>query len=321
VSAQPLARIWWSGPFCGLGNRLFALAAAKACAGGRAIHFPWSNDPSCTGDYADIFEPTPGLVLQPVSLPGDIMIETGWEPLGIYERFKEALKLDLSLADFCADLVAELRSLPFRADLTAAARAWRASAGAASLIGVHIRRTDRTEHHRQQFRAFLRGEQGLNRELPIYLNAVYGLCPNSVIWAHENMTLTRALRRYKSASGAISYTVFSDDIGETRKFQKAAAFGGVGRERCVSGTSAPRSPQAAHGFRNTALKDAALDLLRLCECDAIAQSNRASTFSLAASIIGGKPIITAKTRYPFWRVIEEKISASPSDVRLPRRAA
>lgn len=316
-SSPPL---WWSGPICGLGNRLFAIAAARACAGARVIHFPWSNDPSCPGDYADVFKDSANFAVQAPPPPDAVAVETGWEPLGIYERFGKALKSELTLGQFCANLVTEMRRLPFRDDLIAAAREWRRGAGERPLAGVHIRRTDRTEHHRQQFRAFLRREQGLNRELPIYLNAVYGLFPDAFIRAYENMTLAGALRRYRSASGAASYTVFTDDLNEVLEFQKAAAFVGVGRDRCISGTPALQSPQTGHGIRNTALAEAALDLLRLAQCDAIAQSNRASTFSLAASIIGARPILTAKTRYPFWLAIEESTS-SPPNARSEARAA
>ncbi|MHA7870879.1 MAG: hypothetical protein ACX939_00875 [Hyphococcus sp.] len=56
-----------------------------------------------------------------------------------------------------------------------------------------------------------------------------------------------------------------------------------------------------------------LEMLCLASCDAIAQNNRASTFSLVASIIGATPIVTPRPRYPFWTTIEETTGMSPND--------
>ena len=169
---------WWSGPICGLGNRLIAVAAVKACVRNHKIYFPWSIDPSCPGAYEDIFKPTPNLT--PRSAPsGDCqVIDThGWEPLEIYGQFNKTLNLGLSLPEFCTNFVYELRHLAFRDELVDCVSKWRQSIDEASLLGVHIRRTDRTVLHRDQFRAFAMGRQGLNRELPLYLSAMYGLLP------------------------------------------------------------------------------------------------------------------------------------------------
>jgi hypothetical protein len=310
---------WWSGPICGLGNRLIAIAAVKACVEKQEIYFPWSIDPSCPGAYEDILKPIPNLAPRADPPPDCRVLDThGWEPLEIYKQLKAQLKLGLSLQDFCKNLVLELRRLPFHDELTASAKEWRQSNGEAALLGVHIRRTDRAELHREQFRAFVMRKQGLNRELPLYLSAMYGFLPASFMRTYENRALCRLLRDYKDRSQNFRYAVFSDDRQEVTSFEDSVERAGIESRRYLH-----RSPQAKHSpesknnsLRKTNIKDSVMDLLCLSECDAILQNNRASTFSLVASIIGARPIISAKTRYSFWRTIEDETSMQPNDPRL-----
>ncbi len=290
-----------------------AFAAVRACADGRAVQFPWSNDPSCPGEYEDIFEPVPGFERAVAPVPGSIYVETGWEPFGVYDQFNRVLALNLPQAEFSRRLVLELRRLPFRPALVQAAADWRQAQGGQPLVGVHIRRTDRIDLHRKQFNDFLTGKAGINRELPVYLTAMYGLCPPGFIRSYENAMLSLALRRYKSAFPDFSYAVFTDDRDEAGGFHKAADNYGAGGARRLKQSPQTEYMAKTDRLRRTTIADAVVDLLCLSQCDAIAQGNRASTFSLVASILGSRPVITAKTMYPFWRQIENDTEMTPND--------
>jgi len=329
---------WWSGPIGGLGNRLIALATMRACAGERVIHFPWSVDPSCPGDYADILKPMPCLAPGSKPLPGSIELEThNWEPLTIYQQLNAALDLNLPLPEFCRRFVSALRSLPFHDEFKGFTSGWRAAAGDVPLVGVHIRRTDRAAYHRDQFRAFLMRKQGMNRELPLHLSALYGLCPAPAVRAYENAAVASALRRYGKKAPGFHYAVFSDATMAEHSVVKTAARLGVSNKKHFTYASGADDAAQSNSARlehlvfeasqsnalesllrvlkrktgdplflqrQTTIKDAVMDLLCLAQCDAIAQGNRASTFSLVAALIGAKPIITGKPRYPFWIAIE-----------------
>ncbi len=301
--------IWWAGPICGLGNRIMALAAVRACADGRPVRFSWSNDESCPGDYDDVFIASD--MFAPAVVPAQAkVIQTGWEPYEIFDTFRGELGLDFSRAEFSARIVAALDELAFHEAHLHAARAWRTAQGEAPLVGVHVRRTDRTAQHRQQFRDFLMRKSGLNRELPVLLTALYGLAPGPVLRAYENAHITSALRRFCDGKSQCAFSVFADDEFEARNVEAAVARSAPNARR----QKGPDSEQSHHlqRLRRTSLSGAMMDLLCLSRCDAIAQSNRASTFSLVAAIIGRKPILTASPRYPFWRKMEDDLGAAPN---------
>ena len=197
--------------------------------------------------------------------------------------------------------------------LTEDAKQWRTLASQGALAGVHIRRTDRSAQHRQQFRDFLARKSGLSRELPIYLSALYGISPPQFMQRWENAALALSLGRFARTSGRFDFAIFSDDANATLAFKNAAKFYRV----CGAAVDTePGRMNSGGGIRRTELKDAVVDLLRLAQCDAIVQSNRASTFSLVAAIYGAKPIISAKTMYPFWNIIEASTGMEPNDRRL-----
>ncbi len=309
---------WWSGPVCGLGNRLIAFAAVKACAGEYIIRFPWSDDPSCPGRFEEVFETRSNFAPAPAPLDDDVILNThGWEPLTIYGQLNEALQLNLTLEEFCRKFVSELRSLEIRDDLKSAVRGWR-SGCKGGLLGVHLRRTDRTALHRDQFRAFLLRRQGLNRELPFYLSAMYGLLPSRFVSEYENRVLLSSMRKYKSAKPDARYAVLSDDEAERSTFQIAVPRPDQ-TDWCFSGDDVllvNKLDANKSGLRRSGVAHAMSDLLKLSTCDAIAQSNRASTFSIVAAIMGATPILTPAPRYPFWQAIEESTGLAPNNPRL-----
>jgi hypothetical protein len=292
---------------------LIAIAALKACVGDNAVCFPWSDDPSCPGTFEDIFSPDPFLVAA-LGPPPDArrLLTHGWEPLTIYSQLNESLKLNLSLEKFSRRFVAQLRGFTFKDDILSAVQGWPNSADG-QVLGVHIRRTDRAAHHRDQFRGFLMGKQGLNGELPLYLSAMYGLLPAGIVRDYENGRLVAALRRTKKTCGK-KYAVFSDDEAEAIIFEKTARRNGF---HLVSQPAAAKAPpqreQGDRRLRKSTIKRTLVDLLCLSQCSAIAQSNRASTFSAVAAIIGAKPIVTPEPRYPFWRAIREATGRAPND--------
>ncbi|MEX6633402.1 hypothetical protein [Hyphococcus lacteus] len=289
--------IWWSGPIGGLGNRLIAIAAARACVPDRPINFHWINDASCPGEFHDLFKASPDWIVSPTPSSNCVMVETHpWEPFSIYEAFNDRLALGLSSAEFSHRFIHTLRTLPFKDEFPQHAKVWRDSFKSDRLTGVHLRRTDRAELHRKQFRAFLLRKQGLNRELPFYLNAMYGLLPEAIVHQYENVTIGMLLRKHQTHS----YVLFSDSAASV------AAFDGIVQKIGIKKASiSDRIDNSAEfALRETSLKGALLELLCLAQCNTIVQSNRASTFSLVAAIIGAKPILTPQTRYPFWQTIE-----------------
>jgi len=311
--------IWWAGPICGLGNRIMALAAVRACAGDRPVRFIWSNDDSCPGDYEDVFIAT-DLFAPAEAAPDDArVIQTGWEPYEIFESFKKELGLDFSRATFSARLIAALDGSGFHEAHLGAAKSWRAAQGETPLAGIHVRRTDRTAQHRQQFRDFLMRKSGLNRELPVLLTALYGLAPSPLLRAYENAHLTSALRGFCTARSECAFAVFADDEFEAQNVENAIARSAPKALRRKGPDSEPL--QHLQSLRRTSLSGAMADLLCLSKCDAIAQSNRASTFSLVAAMIGRRPILTAKSRYPFWLKLEEDLGAAPNALPLTRPLA
>ncbi len=310
--------IWWAGPICGLGNRMMALAAVRACAGDTPVRFIWSNDDSCPGEYEDVFIATDAFAPAEAA-PDDVrVIQTGWEPYEIFEVFRKELGLDVSRATFSARLVAALDGLAFHDAHLGASKDWRAAQGEAPLVGIHVRRTDRTAQHRRQFRDFLMRKSGLNRELPLLLTALYGLAPTSLLRVYENAHLTSAYRGYCKNLSDCSFAVFADDEIEAQNVETAIARNAPKALRRKGPDSEPL--QHLQRLRRTSLSSAMIDLLCLSKCDAIAQSNRASTFSLVAAMIGRTPILTATSRYPFWLKLEEDLGAAPNALPLTQSA-
>ena len=306
---------WWSGPIGGLGNRLIAIAAVKACIDKQVICFPWLNDPSCPGEYEDILDPLPNLMVRKGPSSDAVPLHTQiWEPLNIYSYLNEVFDLKLSQSDFCKRLVFELRHLPFKLELTEQARQWRNGKGDVPMLGVHIRRTDRAAQHRNEFREFVLRKQGLSGELPLYLSALYGVFPSAFMQFYEDAVLCKSIGSFKKLYSNFNYSIFSDDHQQVLGLEKTAAFFGITRQKHLTRTYFTDSTKGLNGkdLRQTDIKGALVDLLCLSQCDAILQNNRASTFSLVASIIGATPIVTAKTHYPFWLAIEEATSLSPS---------
>lgn len=233
------------------------------------------------------------------------MVETHpWEPFSIYEAFNERLALGLSSAEFSHRFIHTLRTLPFKDEFFQHAKTWRDSIEADRLTGVHLRRTDRAELHRKQFRAFLLRKQGLNRELPLYLSAMYGLLPEALVHQYENLIIGMLLRKHQIHS----YALFSDSAASVAAFDRVVQKLGLKK----ANTSNRADNSAEFVLRETSLRGAFLELLCLAQCNTIAQNNRASTFSLVAAIIGAKPILTPQTHYPFWQTIETQTGFMPN---------
>ena len=310
--------IWWAGPICGLGNRIMALAAVRACAGDRPVRFIWSNDESCPGEYEDVFIATDAFAPAKAAPDDARVIQTGWEPYEIFEIFRKELGLNFSRATFSARLIAALDGLAFHKSHLGAATDWRAAQGSTPLVGIHVRRTDRTAQHRRQFRDFLMRKSGLNRELPVLVTALYGLAPSPLLRVYENGHLTSALRGFCKTRSQCAFAVFADDEFEAQNVEAAAARSAPTALRRKGPDNEPL--QHLQRLRRTSLSSAMTDLLCLSKCDAIAQSNRASTFSLVAALIGRTPILTATSRYPFWLKLEEDLGAAPNALPLTQSA-
>ncbi len=298
---------WWSGPIGGLGNRLIAIAALKACVEERTIYFPWLNDPSCPGDFHEILDPIPNLHVGSSSSNHGVCLKThNWEPLSIYRQLRNELDLSLSEPEFCIRFVDTLRHLPFKSELKQRASQWRQSHKNEPMIGVHIRRTDRLAQHREEFRRAIIRRQGISRELPLVMSAVYGIFPPAFVSFYENVVIGAQLKKVFSQNINFGFSIFSDRRQHIEGVKKVT-------DRCGVATKNHLKPgplnlknfaEADQEHRQTSLVEAAIDLLGLASCDAIIQNNRASTFSLVASLIGMKPILSAKTNYPFWQAIE-----------------
>ncbi|WP_411817498.1 hypothetical protein [Hyphococcus sp. DH-69] len=238
------------------------------------------------------------------------MIETHpWEPFRIFNSLDAHFSLGMTEREFAFRFIQSLRSLPVRTVLNEKATAWRNNIQARKLVGVHLRRTDRAAHHRQQFRAFLMRKQGLNRELPLYLNIMYGVLPQGMVHFVENTHIMNMIKKY----GADKYAVFSDSMDGEASFSKMMR---VGKIKKVVPVQDNDNQIVESNLRKTNIEDAMIELLCLSKCDAIAQSNRASTFSLVAAMIGGKPILTPETRYPFYHSVKAEMGMPPNSAVL-----
>ncbi len=298
---------WWSGPIGGLGNRLIAIAAVKACTVDREVSFPWLNDPSCPGEYHDILDPIPNLNVGSRPSSHAVQLKThNWEPLTIYRQLKKELRLSLSQSEFCLRFVDVLRHLPFKQGLKQKASQWRQAQSFEPIVGVHIRRTDRMAQHRKEFRRAIFRRQGISGELPLLLSAGYGIFPPGIISLYEDSVIGSQLKKIQRKNKKFAFSIFADNYRYVDGLKKRARWYGVQSAAYLAPalTATETFSAKAHQYRQTGLVDAVVDLLCLASCDAIIQNNRASTFSLAASIIGMTPIISAKTRYPFWHAIE-----------------
>ena len=109
--------------------------------------------------------------------------------------------------------------------------------------------------------------------------------------------------------GADKYAVFSDSTDGEALFSKMMR---VGIIKKVVPVQDHDNQIVESNLRKTNIEDAMIELLCLSKCDAIAQSNRASTFSLVAAMIGGKPILTPETRYPFYHAIKAETGMPPN---------
>ena len=307
---------WWAGPRGGLGNRLLAIAAVRACAIDTEVKFMWNEDNGCPGKYEDVLEPIPffTLLTEPPR-QSNALTHLSWNPLEIFDELSGLFGLSMGMNEFSTRFIAALKTSPFKPQLVSAAKDWRACFGSHKVIGIHIRRTDRIKHHQ----AALRSKQGGNsvlyvkKQLPFFQSLLYRFGSDRLIGDLENIELYRRIAP-KILSPDWRLATFSDDEREKKRFTKGWQWSQPNKVT-VFGLSKTSeiTTNATSTRRKTSLRDAAIELLCLSRCDAIAQNNSASTFSLVASIIGSKPILTTKTHHDFWRRIEDVSKTSPND--------
>ena len=63
------------------------------------------------------------------------------------------------------------------------------------------------------------------------------------------------------------------------------------------------------------MQDAMVEMLCMTHASAILQNSPASTFSLAASIIGSVPIISRTPNHPFWLAVISELGSEPYNIQ------
>ena len=110
--------IKWIEPKSGLGNRILALGSVLALSKSlqSTIVFPWRVQPDCPAEYNELFNEMSAIRIDNLLKSSDSLIVISWEPIGIFQNLKKALKHQISLEEYCFYFIEALRSL-YRSDL------------------------------------------------------------------------------------------------------------------------------------------------------------------------------------------------------------
>ncbi len=296
----------WTGPIYGLGNRLLAMAAAAAVGSmvDRPVAFGWRNDDECPCDPEELFESSERMRIVANEPLADAELDTlEWDPLLILQRAQQILGKALPVRPFLEAFLHALRTLPIRSDILDQARAWSlAPERGDGNVALHVRRTDRIAHHRNVF------ERGapINEILTFGVgkSLFYLVSSPERIRSVENRWLLRQLRSAAGSSmGERTYTLYCDSRSELELLESWL----LRRASDLGYYPSPATEAEAwttRQLRETSTRDALVELLAMSSASAIIQSNRTSTFSLVAALIGRAPIVSRRPAHRFWREIE-----------------
>lgn len=296
----------WTGPIYGLGNRLLALAAAAAVGSmvDRPIAFGWRNDDECPCDADELFAASDRLTVVASEPLEDAELDTlEWDPLLILQRAREVTTRALPVRPFLEAFLENLRTLPIQADIHERARRWsQAPERGETNVAIHIRRTDRIAHHRN---LFARGAP-LNELLTFGVgkSLLYLVSSPERIRDVEDREILRLLRRtIRRMTTRSTYTLYCDSRSELERLESWLLRRAAGLDYYPSPATTTEAWDTGN-LRETSARDALVELLAMSSASSIVQSNRTSTFSLVAALIGRTPIVSRRPAHRFWREIE-----------------
>lgn len=311
----------WSGAEGGLGNRMLGIASALALSKilNSEITFTWNNNRNCPAEYADLFKAMPGLHVN--NNPKDKLIQvktSGWDPINIFEGFKTQIDNDLDLENFLFEFIRSLKDLPFSDYVKQQFLNWKKNLIVKTNLAIHIRRTDRIEHHKYLYKKiFSKQFLYIIRSTGLIKSLQYTFFSPDYLKSIENNSMKKLLNQYLSDKPGITYSLYCDSFEDLIQTEKE--FNNISYSLCYypSYCSINRDEiWGQFGVRKTQIQDALIDLLCMSASTWIAQNNSASSFSLVASIIGGTPIVTRQPTHNFWKKIIKIFDKKPYDILI-----
>jgi hypothetical protein len=297
---------------------MLALAAASSLAKllQSEIHFNWAEEPRCKCGYHEVFGEMPGLMVDKRESSGYSRIETGWkDPAGIFKGFEEALHVQLSEEVYYYQFLESLRDLNYSEYVRVQLSRCLKKRQGYNNLAIHIRRTDRINHHKKVYK---HGFDALNiiRNTGIKKSIQYLFLPESVISQLENRYFTDILKKNLSNFPDSTYSLYCDSQDELEHTLQYFRNAGIpDQPYFMSYCADPKNKcWGEFGIRNTRMSDALVELLEMSNSSWIAQNNRASTFSVAAAIIGRVKIISQKPAHKFWRKIKAILGENPNTI-------
>jgi hypothetical protein len=318
--------IKWIGPGGGLGSRILALGSVLAISRimQSTITFPWRLNSACPAGYHELFEEMPGIVVDNSLTNNDELIGTNdWEPMIIYQNFKERTKHTMPLEEYCVSFVEAIRSLQYKKSILDELALYYNCSEGNPRLAIHIRRTDRIMHHGKSLYGLLSTQSHkVKRSLTVIRNTgirktlQYSLLPENLIRSLENKQLAKACIEFLDRDDGSTYSIYADSNYELLSLQQDFRNLGISDARYIpSYCNAPgKSSWGAFGKRQTSMQDALIELLGMSMSAGILQNISASTFSICSSIIGSTPILTSQPKHLFWRSIKKTLGKFPYEV-------
>lgn len=312
--------IHWSGPQGGLGNRIFGICSAITLArlAKADIAFDWHNNDECPADFNDLFQPITGVHIGKSRKDCDLQIESApWNPIKIFFKFKNSLNIDTDEKEFILLFLKSLQELKYSNHINSAVETWIQHHKSTINIAIHVRRTDRIDHHKRSFKNLLRTQnleasRYIIRATGIGKTLEYALLPKKIICHIEDRRIVNSVRQYLTQNPLATYTLYCDSQTDLEQLKEKFVRTEINTNRFKPShsDSSTHDVWQKNTFRKTSMQDALIDLLCMSKSNAIVQNNPASTFSVLASIIGKSDIVSRQPTHDFW-VLAKKLLVLP----------
>lgn len=318
----------WIGPSGGLGNRILALSSVLAISKmlETTISFPWVSNPSCTVAFHDLFDEMPGINIdKSIREKDNLFGKNDWEPIFIFQEFRNKTRHNINSEEFCILFLRAMRSLRFKESLLNEVSSYYTDRTTNKNLAIHIRRTDRLNHHKASLRGLLSADInkvkhsiGIIKNTGVLKTLQFGLLPESISKQIENRNIVPKTTRYLREQNYNSYSIYADSIELTKELHQYFVRMGFSEQYYMPGYCANKagkiSGATTFGIRETSVQDAMIELLGMSKSSGIIQNNSASTFSLSSAIIGRTPILSSEPKHQFWRTIKKILGKYPNEV-------
>ncbi|MGB5710986.1 MAG: hypothetical protein WBM44_08755, partial [Waterburya sp.] len=276
--------IQWIGPKSGLGNRILALGSVLALSKSlqSTIVFPWRVQPDCPAEYNELFEEMPGIRIDNLLKSSDSLIMTSWEPIGIFQSFKKALKHQISLEEYCFYFIEALRSLRYSDLIMDRLNSHYSQIQNNKNLAIHLRRTDRLAYHKNSLQGLLSTKHHKRKKsfltiksTGLYKALQYSLLPISSIRDMENNYLAKICEKSLNEDRDLTYSIYADSHQELLTLQQQIRSRIASAERLYipSYCNSPESQLwGTFGKRNTSIQNALIELLGMSRSIGILQN-------------------------------------------------